>query len=530
MSDSTADLLRRMSEPIVASGTSVTVNPIGSIVDYDVSNVSSSSAYRGADLRPQWKEWLPPHRSGDAAIADSWDLLTSRIRDLFRNTPEVRSICRAIAKNVVGPGINTFADVQDADGYDERFNVPADDLFERWAIEDADSTGRMSWGLLQFSHFTEMMTTGQSFLLECFNSNKERSLPLCYQHLESEQLDRTIDRPATKSSNKITQGIEYDDQNNPVAYHFFDEHPHDWMTRTSSSSRLPASRVMHTYLPSRPSERSGITWFAANIATSKDLDWYLGNELTSAALGAALVMHVTRANGNNHGVGPGGTDADGNPIVRLGRPYIAYGQTGDKIDLHESKRPNRDAEPFVKLMLMLQGMATGVSKLRVTGDYSESSYTSARGAHLDDQAYFVVLQDFCGTQFVRRARKRFTQLAITYGRLKGYTARDWLRDPWHHARVTVQPPGREQLDPEMETGAATARIAGGLSTLQDECGARGLNWRRNIIQRKREMDFCRAQGVELSFDARPPAMRGDRTSPATTDQKTKKPAPTPNAA
>lgn len=524
------DVLRQLSEPIVASGSAIAANPIGPIVAYDVSNVASSVAYRGAEMRPQWKDWQPAHRSGEAAIDESWDLLTSRIRDLFRNTSEVRSICRNIAKHVVGPGINTFADVQDADGYDERFNVPADDLFERWSVDDADSTGRFSWGLLQFAHFVETMTTGQSFLLECWKANKERSLPLCYQHLESEQLDRTIDRPATKSSNKIVRGIEYDAANEPVAYWFFDEHPHDFMTRSSASSRLPASRVTHTYLPSRPSELSGATWFAANIATSKDLDWYLGNELTSAALGAALVMHVTRQDGGGHGIGPGGTDAEGNATVRLGRPYIAYGKTGDKIDLLESRRPNRDAEPFVKLMMMLQGMAAGVSKLRVTGDYSESSYTSARGAHLDDQAYFVVLQEFCAGAFVRRVRKRFTQLAITLGRLKGYGARDWLRDPWHHARVTVQPPGREQLDPEMETGAAKDRIAAGLSTLQDECGARGLNWRRNVIQRKREIEFCKKQGVELSFDAREPARRGDRTAPPANNQQTKKPAPAPNAA
>lgn len=489
------------------------VSPI--LDQYGQPIVHAANAYKGAEYRPQWKEWLPAHRAGNAAIGESWDLMTSRVRDLFRNTPEVRSICNSIAKHVVGAGINTFADVVDDDGYDERFNVRSDDLWERWWKEEADVTRRMSWGLMQWLHFKEIMTTGTSILLECLDETRGRSIPLCYQHIESEQIDRTVDRPATKSSNRIDRGIEYDDRNNAVAYWIFDEHPHDYMSVSSHSTRYPASRVIHSYLPNRPSELSGVTWFAANIQTAKDLDWYLGNELTAAALGAALALVVKRKNGVGTGLGPRGTDDDGNPVVRLGRPFIADIGAEDEVTIAESKRPNRDADPFVKLMLMLHGMAIGVSKLRVSGDYSESSYTSARGAHLDDQAFFLVLQEFAECSFVRRVRKRHTEMTLAYGRIPGYSARDWLRDTWHYARVTVQPPGREQLDPEMETDAALTRIAGGLSTLQDECGARGLNWRRNIIQRAREIAFCKQKGVELTLSkASQPSPRGDRNNPA----------------
>lgn len=482
---------------------------------------ASTNAYKGAANKPQWKEWQPAHRSGSAAIGEDWDQLTARVRDLFRNTPEVKSICNSIAKHVVGRGINTFSDVADEDGYDEAFNVPSDDLWEIWWNEEADATGRLSWGLLQWSHFKEMMVTGDSFLIECMHPDRDRSIPLCYQHIESEQLDRTIDSPATKTRNKVVRGIEYDSMNRAVAYWFFNEHPFDSFSTTSASTRIPASRVIHSYLPTRPSDLSGVTWFAANMQSSKDLDWYLGNELTAAALGAALALVVKRKNGQGQGLGARGTDDDGNPTVRLGRPFIADIGPEDDVSIAESSRPNRDAEPFVKLLLMLQGMAAGVSKLRVTGDYSESSYTSARGAHLDDQAYFIVLQEFATCSFVRRVRKRHTSMSLAYGRIPGYSARDWNSNPWHYGKIVVQPPGREQLDPEMETAAAVARIGAGMSTLQDECGARGVNWRRNIIQREREMKFAAAHGVTLTFDQQAaPARRGDQIqNPATGNRK-----------
>jgi lambda family phage portal protein len=459
----------------------------------------NGQAYTGGKLTRIWKDWMPWHRSGDAAIQENWSLLTARVRDLTRNDGVMRSAKRAMAKHVVGPGIKTHADVWDADVPDDDYNFEADDLFDHWCEHEADVRGQSDFGQLQWQVFSEVMETGEVFLLKVQDASKGRSVPYCLQMIETEQIDLRQDRPqGLRGENKIVRGVEYDSFDRPVAYYIYDQHPYDiYSGWTGASKRIPAARVIHLHLPGRPSERRGISWFAANMQTAKDLDWYLGNELTAAALGALLTLIIKRKNGAGSGVGfagdnsstDGNSDDNGNSLVKLGRGIVADIGAEDDIKVAESSRPNRDAAPFVKLMLMLQGMGVGLSQLRLTGDYSQSSYTSARGAHLDDQAYFVVLQHWFGHKFVLPVRREWTRQAVAYGRLRSIGARQFAKDEWKYLRCTPQAPGREQLDPEKETGAAMRRIRAGFSTWQHECGLRGHNWRRIVIQQERERKF-----------------------------------------
>ena len=474
------------------------------------------SPYKGGGQNRLWRDWQPPHRSGDSAIAESWDLLTSRVRDLFRNEPTLRAAKRALSKHVIGTGIQTFAEVfATPDEADDLFNFESDDEFERWSEEEADAEHRFAWPQMQKLHFEECMESGDSLLLKCLRKDPGRSIPLCYQMLEPEQLDQTMDWPLggnrdQKNPTKCVRGIEYTRDNVPVAYWIYDAHPYDdWSAWSTKSTRIPAERVIHTYLPNRSSEHRGVTWFSAGVQSAKDLDWYIGNELTAAAIGALLSVVVKREHGSGSGFGfagdPGASNSDqfGNPLTRLGRGTIADLGKDDELEVVESKRPNRDADPFIKLILMLQSMGVGVSYLRLTGDYSQSSYTSARGAHLDDQAFFAVLQAWAGRSFVRPVRREHTRQAAALGLYRSIGARQFVNNERQYTRIALQPPGREQLDPEMETAAALARIRGGLSTWQDEVGLRGKNWRRVAQQQAREWKTFEKLGIvpDLSYSS-----------------------------
>jgi lambda family phage portal protein len=460
--------------------------------------------YNGGEHHRLWRDWVPPHRAGDESITMSWDLLTTRVRDLFRNEPVIKRLKRELAKHVVGTGIATFADVlEGGPGLgepDDDFNFECDDLFEHWAEEECDVAEKMSWGQMQWATFNEVAESGEAFLLRCSRSDGGRSIPLCYQLLEPEQVDWRKNYPETPNSNKIVRGVEMDEKNRPIAYWIFDVHPYDMYSGWKwESKRYPADRVIHVFLPNRPSENRGVTWFGANIQSSKDVDWLLGNELTASALGALLTLIIKRKSGAGSGMGfqgdassdPTGVDAWGNTTVKLGRGIVADIGADDDIKIAESSRPNRDIAPFIDLLLMLHGGGVGLSKLRVTGDYKGSSYTAARAAHLDDQAFFVVLQQWFARECLRKVRREFTRQAAAFGLFRTVGARAFAREQARYQRISIQPPGREQLDPEKETAAAASRIRMGLSTWQDECGLRGRNWRRIVMQQSRERAFMK---------------------------------------
>jgi lambda family phage portal protein len=468
--------------------------------------VAIDAAYKGGSITRLTRDWQPKHRSGDSAIRENSDLLLRRVRDLFRNEPTIKGACRSLAKYCVGPGIQTFASAMlDRENLDDEWNVESDDEFERWSDDEADVEGRMSWPEMQWAHFKAIAETGESLLLKCSKNTPGRSIPLCYQLLETEQLDWTKDWPAGEGRPKTVRGIEYAANNEASAYWIYTNHPFDtWGYGAASNSvRIPADRIIHSYLVERPSQHRGVTWFGASIQSTRDIDWYLGNEMTAAALGALLTLIVKRKQGQGSGLGLLGTsgstgdeDENGNRNVRLGAGIVADLGSEDSVEVAESNRPNRDAAPFLKFLMMLQGMGIGMSYLRMTGDYSQASYTSARGAHLDDQAYFIVLQSWFGRSVVRPVRREHTTAAAAYGLYDGLTAQKYLKQQRRYSSFDLQPPGREQLDPERETDAALKRIDGNLSTWKDECGLRGKNWRRVAIQLARERAFFKKLGIE----------------------------------
>lgn len=470
-----------------------------------VASHAADRAYRAARVDRFNRSWQPEHRSGDAAIYESWDLTTRRTRDMVRNDPVFKKAKQELEKHVIGQGLQTFADAVDEDLESlDAFNDEADFHWLHWAEHEADVEGQLSWWDLERIAFGEMPEVGNALLLRCQDNRPGRMIPLCYQLLEWEQLDRSLDRPAAAGQNKIVNGIEIDGRGRPVAYWLLDAHPHDDhadLAKAGRSTRYPAERVIHSYLRMRPSMSCGISWFTAILQATRDMDWYLGNELSAAAIASLLTLIIKRANRTGSsalGLADGDDDSDhhGNEQVKLGRGVVSEIGKDDDIKVAESDRPSRNAEPFIKLLLQFQAMGAGLSYHRLTGDTQRSSYTAIRASHLDDAAMVRPLQQFFGRRVSLRVRREHTLQAAARGVYRRMNARYLRANLWRVCRFDVIGPGREQLDPEKETTAAVARIAAGLSTWKIECALRGLHYRAVFRQLAKEQALA---GVDLGL-------------------------------
>lgn len=478
-----------------------------------VATTRTQPAYRAARVDRFNKSWQPEHFSADAAVYDSWDLTTRRTRDMVRNDPVFRKARAKLIELVIGAGLVTFSAAVDDDFQEiDAFNDEADHVWEHWCEHEADAEGKLTWWDMEQIAFGENPEVGNTLLLRCQNNAPGRRIPLCYQLLEWEQLDRSRDRPATDSSNKIVNGIELDRFNHPVGYWIFEAHPYDQHANLSGSTRstwVPAERVIHNYAVSRPSATCGISWFSAIVQPTRDMDWYLGNELTAAAIGALLTLVVHKKNYSGGGVsglvdGDDDVDEYGNEGVKLGRGVVATVGHEDKVEVAESSRPNRNADPFIRLLLQFQSMGLNLSYHRLTGDTQRSSYTAIRASHLDDASMVRPLQQFFGCQVSLRVRREHTRQVAALGRYKRMTARYLQDHPWEVLQYDVIGPGREQLDPEKETDAALKRIRGGISTLKIECALKGHHWRRILLQKAKELNF--AQELEEKYSLQTPLL------------------------
>ena len=453
----------------------------------------AGGAYRGADITRLNKSWQPQHYSGDGAIQQAWDLLTRRIRDLGRNDPAIIALREVLTNNVIRTGIATMAAATVEDDPDDEYNDESDSRWEEYCLDHADWEGKLSFQDIQRQLFKEMLEPGEALLLECADPSPDRPIPLCYQVLEGEQLDETVDRQAGPQQNEIVRGIELDRRRRPVAYWLFDVNPNDpHASYQARSVRVPAERILHLVLPGRPSATRGVSLYSAITQSARDLDNYLGTELTAAIIASLFtVVHKTGNPGVGMGFADGDAEADdyGNQRVKLGRGIVSQIAREDSVEALTVNRPNAQARTFVDLILMLIGMGGGISKYRLTRDYSATTYVAARAARLDDADAFEPMQAYFGRRVCRRVRRRWTQLMAGYGRFTSLTPAQFAAQPSRWLACELLYPGVAQIDKQKETDADLASLGAHTSTYQRIYARQGLNYRRELRQAKREKDF-----------------------------------------
>lgn len=503
---------------------------------------TTREAYEGARVGRLTRNWQPDHRSGDAAISESWSMLTARTRDQVRNNPLFGKAQQMLCDLIVGTGIRAFATPFDltrdvgSPGDDEQLDreldyaIESDDLFDEWANNWADVERRYSFYDLCYHALADCIEVGDALLIRSeLPMIGGRRIQTAYQLVEREQLDTAQDRPRAPGVNPIVNGIELGEDNAPVRYWILDAHPYDTYHGGlfSGSTPVPAERVIHLYKPSRASAHVGISWFAPMVRPARDRDWLTGNVLTSAALAAlCTILHKTKNPGGSLSLDDGEDETDGyeNDLVKWGHGLLFKVPPEDDVTVIESNRPNANIPPFVEMLDHDLAAGAKLSYYRTTGRYNNVSYTAVRGAHLDDDQHVKPLQQWIGRLLVEPIRRRVNAEAAAMGYFRTITPREFARDPMRWQRFETIGPGREQLDPEMETEASVAKLRAGLSNLMYECALRGKHWIRVLRQASLENRIARRLGLVLDFSKQQGGQATSSTRQATTEPATKKAA------
>lgn len=466
------------------------------------------SPYSGARVTKLNNHWLPRHYSGDEAIRQSWDLVTARIRDRVRNDSVLQKAKNQLSRLVIGTGIDAYSDASELDEENEtlvEYEIESDTWFERWALEEADIEGEHTYFDMQRVAFEDEVESGNSLWLKCMDNAPGRSVPLCYQLLEYEQIDQSRDRDAGylrkggERYNRISNGIEYDARGRKVGYWIYQAHPYDSSMGWSNDSEfVPAERVLHQYLWSRPSGKLGISWFSAPMQSNFDLDRYVANELTTRGL-MALMGVAVHSDDYTGGMGLEAEDADtGLSGFKMGYPAIGQLKKDDKVEVIETGRNAGDATALINLLLNLQAMGCRISVNRLLGDPSKANLAALKAAHNDDDAMVAPIIESLSNKIVRKVRKTHTQIAFARGLFKSVSAQDFARRPFQYTTFEIVGSNRSDLDKD-DGEASIDRLRSGLSTYQGECARRGHHWRRNLRRMATVNAAARKAGVVLDW-------------------------------
>ena len=474
-----------------------------------------SNTYAAARVTKSTGPWSPANVNVNSLIAASAPAIRARVRQLVRDFPYFARAVNVLVDYTVGEGIQFQSKVQRGGKLDHKKIVEIEDAARRW-MDEADYAGRL--------HFYEMMRlakrqdceAGEFIIIEREDRRtKGRFLPYCLQMVESEWLTDAVTaaKPVRKDgSTRIEQGVEIDSATGrPLYLHFVD--PDAW----GKTEAVPADQVIHGFDVMRPSQVRGISPFAPGVLVADDLASLMDAELDASKMAAKWLALIKTPNPLDRQMGLGVTaGTNGEPIEELENAIIEYLRPGEEVTLTSNPRPGTNFPPFVRLVLCMFSVTTGIPYELLSGDYQGMNYSTGRTIRND---FRKVLRPLWGRhirQFCRPAINGFFDSAALHGKINmpGYFSdpQPWLRTEW-------QPPGMESTDPLRESKANIDDVSALHRSPQEIIQARGRDPEEVLLEIKEFRELCDKYGlapeqVSTAVANNPAAVDDQRTNAA----------------
>jgi lambda family phage portal protein len=313
---------------------------------------------------------------GDADSVNAVAVRELRIlaRNLIRNNAYAKRAQEVIANNTVGWGITPRPSGKDATA-----NAKAMELWKTWAdTTECDSEGRSTFSGMLSQSMKTIVSDGEILIRRRVRRPSDGlSLPLQLEILEPDFLDSNKAGIAP-SGGTIIQGVEFDQIGRRAAYWIFPEHPGSSSAITGVSRRVPATDVLHCFLPTRPGSTRGVSWFGAAIVTLSDLDEYEDAELMKHKIAACFGAFISDIDGRAAPIGTADTTDD--TIEAFEPGMIANLPAGKAVTFATPPTLTSDSLPTRNLRKVAAALGIGYEEL--TGDYSQVNLEQAGAANL----------------------------------------------------------------------------------------------------------------------------------------------------
>lgn len=440
--------------------------------------------------------WSPPDATVNDEIRSSSQAVRNRVRQLVRDFGPIARAVDVLETLIVGPEGYKWQS-----SHDRRQEL--EDAMHRWS-EQADASGRL--------HFCELQQLAERQICECGEylflkvRNPKAWAPFQLLSLEPDRLTSpSFGKPG------LDQGIEYDPTTGQIlAYHL------DRGEYRRDITRVDASEVLHGFHWLRPGQLRGISPFTSGVLLANDLAQFVDAEIDGAKTAAKYLAMIETPDMAGfqalRGVSAG-AGADGQPqyIEDLENAVVEYLNPGEKVTLATNPRPGSGFEPFVRFIFRMLSITTGVPYDILSGDYSQSNYSSSRLARNDFGGLIKARQRNRVRHLCQPCLSDAMEAMVLAGRinLPGFWRDSWT---WLAGRWTV--PGLPPVDPLRESRAIRDQIDGTLCSEIEAAAARGRDYEEildemELAKRMREERGLVMEKTNTSVKTNPAAVSGD---------------------
>lgn len=414
-----------------------------------------------AAARPGLGGWSPVDSDVNDEIRSSSNQVRRKVRQLVRDQPHIARAVEVLTSLTVGNG---FVLQSQAVGSDRTFRTAIEDTWRRWC-DQADIAGRLTFAELCQLAKRQECECGEFFLVKREVRDPQRFLPFALQAIEADRLTG-LGTPTTKS-HEIDQGVEFNPATGEVVAY--------WFESDTKPMRVPAADVIHGFPVVRPGQLRGISPFTPCVLAAHELGDYLAAEIEGAKMAAKYLAFIETPDlaGFQDLRGATANQATGSREEYLENAVLEYLRPGEKINLASHNRPGNNFEPFVRLVLRMLSVSTGVPYELLSGDYSGVNYSTMRVCRNDLAQVLKVPQGRMINHLCVPVFHEVLNRAVLAGRLTlpGYWSNraDFQRAKWIA-------PGMEPIDPLKEAKAHVDQLSSLLRSPQEIVAARGRDF------------------------------------------------------
>jgi len=471
------------------------------------------STYEAAEKSRLTDDWPSKTKSADAAIGGDYWTILSRARGAARDSWAAVSIADGYVRHVVGKGITARANARnpETNASLDIFNRAADREWARWSTrpELCDSEGTKTFVGIEALCAREMTIAGEAFVVISYEP-RDGDVGLVLQMVEPEQFDTSITQykdPATGVTREVKAGIELDDRGRAVAYHVYQAgHPLDaWgKWRSSSSARVPASRVIHLMRQDRVRQSHGVSRLTPVLREMYHTRMYEEYTLLRArfeACGGAAITSEPGASpltmeGLNTGASSDALDANSNTQFNMEPNMVWQLPAGKKVEFLAPQTPGGQYEPFTRAQMKKIAAGAGLDYPTVSRDFSGNTYSGQRQGMIETWGETDAEQLRMMNVLCRRVWEAFITYAVLEGRL---AAPLWAQPLWRRAylEATWQAPPKEWIDPNNQANAVKSMVDYRIKPRRDIYNELGQDWKEAFTQIAEEERFAASLNVKL---------------------------------
>lgn len=453
---------------------------------------AASNSYDAGGYGRSNANWYVTNQSAELTDKYDRDTVRARARDLERNSDMFNALVGAFKRNIAGDGYTVQAKTGD-----EELNARIEKLWARWCKrQNCDITGTQSFGQIIRMCIERKKVDGG--ILICKRYTEQAFLPLQLQLFEVDELDINQVQPH-REGNKVVGGIEYNAFNRPEGY-WIRQYDTDG-TAAMLSVFIDAKYIFFYFGKKRPSQLREISDMSPSIGRIRDMNEFMDAVSVKERVVACLSVFIKRVlpvSGGGFGRPPGGSEMPEREHDYKGKTLspgmIKELNAGDEIQVVNPTGQGTDAASYIKLQQRLTGAGLGVSYEAASRDMSQTNYSSARQAIIEDEYTYAEETELL-TELLDEIYESFVIACSLAGLIdipdfwenkEVYLEHNWVRAP------------KKWIDPYKEANANRIAIQTGQKGFKEIAAEQGKDWKDVIDDMAETIAYAKEKGVNLS--------------------------------